>query len=69
MATGRQITTKSILLRIVGDLEELRANQLLLAGQLGVGISPIAAADSLSAAKREIAPIYDAFRKEVEKLP
>lgn len=63
------MTIKDVLLRIVTDLEEMRANQVLLAGQSNVHISPADAADALIAAKRSIAPIYAALRKDVESLP
>jgi hypothetical protein len=62
------MTTKDVLLKIVADLEELRANQVLLTGQVNARISPADAVDALSAAKYSIAPIYAALRKDVESL-
>lgn len=58
---------KSILLSLVDELQDLRVNQVLLAGRVGSGISPADAQDAKSIATPEIAKQYAGLRKRIEE--
>ncbi|WP_157439657.1 hypothetical protein [Terracidiphilus gabretensis] len=60
--------TKDVLLKIVDELEELRAAQIVMSNRVP-GLSPYQAADAMSVAKQTIASNYKPLRDEIEKLP
>jgi hypothetical protein len=60
---------KDLLLKLVTEIERLRAMQDLLAARVGTGVSLAAAAEAMRQALKDNQPAFDALRKEIEALP
>lgn len=59
---------KQVLLKLVGEIERLKAMQDLLAARVGTGVSRAVAAEAMQTALTDNKPQYDALRKEIEAL-
>jgi hypothetical protein len=59
--TTTATSVRDVLLEIVNELQDLRANQLMLAARGG--------ADAQDIAARQFQDIYDKLRRQVEQLP
>ena len=59
---------KETLLKLVAAIEDLRANQDLLAARVGTGVSLADAADAKNAALKAAHSRYADLRKEIEAL-
>jgi hypothetical protein len=60
---------KEILLKLVAEIEDLRANQILLAQTAGQGIHLTNALDAKKAAMKDNRKFFKALRKEIGALP
>jgi len=60
---------KDLLLKLVKELEDLKANQALLVALVGTGVTSAAAQDAKKAAIRADKPFFDGLRKQIEALP
>jgi hypothetical protein len=61
-------TVKDVLLNMVDELQDLRANQLVLARRTGNPTSLAQAAESKSIADLEVRESYRALRDRIEQL-
>ena len=59
--TTTATSLRDVLLEIVSELQDLRANQLMLAARGG--------ADAQDISARQFRDIYDKLRRQVEQLP
>jgi len=59
---------KEILLKLVAEIEDLRANQILLVQLAGQGIHPVDAKDAKKRAMKENLEFFEAMRKDIEAL-
>jgi len=59
--TTTATSLRDVLLEIVNELQDLRANQLMLAARGG--------ADAQDISARQFRDIYDKLRRQVEQLP
>lgn len=59
---------KDILLKLVAEIEDLRANQILLAHTVGRGVHLLGALDAKKRALKENVEFFEALRKEIEAL-
>ena len=59
--TTTAISVRDVLLEIVNELQDLRANQLMLIARGG--------ADAQDITARQFQDIYDKLRRQVEQLP
>jgi hypothetical protein len=60
---------RDVLLQVVNELQDLRANQLLLAARLEERTNTQTTSDSIDIATRQFRDIYDKLRRQVEQLP
>jgi hypothetical protein len=60
---------KTLLLELVNELEDLRANQFVLAARLGPGISPDAAQMAKDAGITQSKTFFDGMRAKIAALP
>jgi hypothetical protein len=61
-------TVKEILQAIVADLQDLRANQKLIAVRVGTGVNPFDAQDAKTVTMKQVAAEYSDLIEAVEKL-
>jgi hypothetical protein len=59
--------TKAILLELVGDLQDLRANQVVLAARVGSGVDSEVARNAKNKASEQVAEDYADLRARIEK--
>jgi hypothetical protein len=59
---------KDVLLEIVQDLVDLRANQAVLAARIGYGTATADAQDAKTAAMRQHNKAYNTLREKIESL-
>jgi hypothetical protein len=60
--------TKTILLAVVKELVDLRANQAVIAAQVGTGVNKYDADDAKRAALKAADTFYSTLRKQIEAL-
>lgn len=60
---------KDLLLKLVDELQDLRANQVVLSFRAGVGTSLAEASDAKRIANEQVSEIYDELRKRIVALP
>ena len=60
--------TKQVILKLVDDIQDLRANLGMLAASPSLHVSIADARDAKSLAKQQDAQRYDELRKEIEAL-
>ncbi len=65
---NKKPTLKEILMELVSMLEDLQANQDLLAARVGPGVNPLDAQDAKRAAIAVHKTTYDALRTKIEGL-
>jgi hypothetical protein len=68
MISTRDQPMKELLVKLVAEIEHLRAMQDLLAARVGTGVSLAVAAEAMQTALTDNKPQYDALRKEIEGL-
>ena len=59
--------TKTILLAVVKELADLRANQAVIAAHVGTGVTKYDAGDAKGAALQEAQAFYEKLREQIEK--
>lgn len=64
----QQAILKGILLDIVNELQNLRANQVVLSRLVGDGTKLMTAVDAKTEALKEVEPLYSEMRRQIGEL-